>query len=133
MVGNKNFTDVTKPSEIVQLLLNDEQLAALNTSTSSGMSTSHGAAEGTANHVEGPVQDLWNDEEDNFFGHSATTAMAVASDVVDAETPIPSSTRGKKRKTGTTGTARGRKSTVARKNPEKGATRKAASGKEPAA
>lgn len=99
------------------------------------MSTNHGAAEGTANHnhTGGPVQDLWNDEEDNFFGHSGTLAMAAVSDTVDADTPIPSSSRGKKRKTGTTGGARGRSKPVAKKNPEKGVTRKAAPGKEPAA
>jgi DNA helicase INO80 len=130
-VGNKNFTDVTKPSEIVQLLLNDEQLAALNTSTAPSMSTSHGAIEGTPNHAGGPVQDLWNDEEDNFFGHSGTLVTAAASDAVDADTPIPS-TRGKKRKSGTTGTARGRKP-AAKKNSEKGTTKKSASVKEPTA
>lgn len=116
-MGNKNFTDVTKPSEIVQLLLNDEQLATLNNSTSSSMSKNH--MEGTNDQPGGPVQDLWNDDEDNFFGHTST-ANAVAPDVVDADTPIPSSTRGKKRKAGTTGATRGRKSTAARKNLEKG-------------
>jgi chromatin-remodeling ATPase INO80 len=131
-VGNKNFTDVTKPSEIVQLLLNDDQLATLNTSTSPSMSTNQGTTEGTKNSAGGPVQDLWNDEEDNFFGHSGTTATTVAPDVVDADTPISNSTRGKKRKTGTTGATRGRKSTVTRRNLEKGATRRAASVKEPA-
>lgn len=119
VVGNKNFTDVTKPSEIVQLLLNDEQLATLNTSTSPSMAGNRGT-EGTSNHVGGPVQDLWNDEEDNFFGHSGTTATAIPSDVVDADTPYPGSIRGKKRKTGTTGTTRGRKS---RKPLEKGVTK----------
>lgn len=118
-MGNKNFTDVTKPSEIVQLLLNDEQLATLNTSTSPSMAGNRGT-EGTSNHVGGPVQDLWNDEEDNFFGHSGTTATAIPSDVVDADTPYPGSIRGKKRKTGTTGTTRGRKS---RKPLEKGVTK----------
>lgn len=126
-MGNKNFTDVTKPSEIVQLLLNDEQLAALNTSTPT---TSHGAIEGTTNQA-GPMQDLWNDEEDNFFGHSGTLATAAASDAVDPDTPIPS-TRVKKRKSGATGTTRGRKP-AAKKNPEKGTTRKSASVKQPAA
>ena len=31
VVGNKTFTDVAKPSEIVQLLLNEDQLANLDT------------------------------------------------------------------------------------------------------
>jgi hypothetical protein len=39
VVGNKNFTDVTKPSEIVQLLLNDDQLANLDSSNTSGSSS----------------------------------------------------------------------------------------------
>jgi len=125
VVGNKNFTDVTKPSEIVQLLLNDEQLATLNTSASPNMSANHSTAEGTSNHAGGSVQDLWNDEEDNFFGHSGITATAVTTDVVETDAPVPSSYRGKKRKTGTTGTTRGRKSTVARKNLETGTTRTA--------
>jgi DNA helicase INO80 len=118
VVGNKNFTDVTKPSEIVQLLLNDEQLATLNNTTPPTMSDNHGDAKGMSGHAGGP--DLWNDEEDNFFGHSGNIATAVASDVVDADTPISNSTRGKKRKAGTSNVPRGRKSTAARKNPEKG-------------
>jgi DNA helicase INO80 len=88
------------------------------------MSENHGAARGTSGHAGGP--DLWNDEEDNFFGHSGTIATTVASDVVDADTPISTSTRGKKRKAGTKSVPRGRKSTAGRKNLEKGVTKTAA-------
>ncbi|KAG6842554.1 hypothetical protein C0991_000080 [Blastosporella zonata] len=105
VVGNKNFTDVTKPSEIVQLLLNDEQLATLSTSASQvpGGHSDAAAKEGEKK----PAQDLWNDDEDNFFGHMAPLASVADGD--DQGTPISTSTRGKKRKTGTTGAPRGRR------------------------
>jgi DNA helicase INO80 len=109
VVGNKTFTDVTKPSEIVQLLLNDEQLATLNASaTTNDLSTNK--PEGILGNTEEPVQDLWNDEEDSFFGHSAPTAASIAPDGDETGTPTPTSTRGKKRKPGATGGSRGRKS-----------------------
>ncbi|KAH0590582.1 hypothetical protein H2248_000718 [Termitomyces sp. 'cryptogamus'] len=105
VVGNKNFTDVTKPSEIVQLLLNDEQLATL---TSSAPQVPNGQSAATTNGGEKrPAQDLWNDEEDNFFGHS--TPLASAPDGDDQGTPVYTSTRGKKRKSGATGAPRGRR------------------------
>ncbi|KAG6846025.1 hypothetical protein H0H87_011073 [Tephrocybe sp. NHM501043] len=106
VVGNKNFTDVTKPSEIVQLLLNDEQLATLSSSASQapGSQSDVAPAEG---EKKPPVQDLWNDEEDNFFGHSASLAPAPDGD--DQGIPIATSTRGKKRKAGATGAPRGRR------------------------
>lgn len=109
VVGSKTFTDVAKPSDIVQLLLNDEQLANLDTSTVAGSSKN------TSKQPEGgdaPVRDLWNDEGDDFFGHTGATngSAALAGDVVEDEngTPIPSA-RGKKRKSGATGAPRGRK------------------------
>jgi len=113
VVGNKNFTDVTKPSEIVQLLLNDEQLASLDSSTTTGLSTKR-AGKRPAIPAGGaetePVRDLWNDEGDDFFGHTATTG----SNSVIAENPEdengmlgPGVARGKKRKAAST--ARGRK------------------------
>ncbi|KAG6867812.1 putative DNA helicase ino80 [Termitomyces sp. T159_Od127] len=105
VVGNKNFTDVTKPSEIVQLLLNDEQLASLNSSASQV----HDGQPATTNGAEKkPAQDFWNDEEDNFFGH--TTLLAPDGD--DQGTPVHSSARGKKRKTGATSASRGRRSGI---------------------
>lgn len=107
VVGNKTFTDVTKPSEIVQLLLNDEQLATLNASAASNLTTNKTG--GISGDGEEPVQDLWNDEEDSFFGHSAPTAPSIAPDGDDVATPMPTSTRGRKRKPGMTGGSRGRK------------------------
>ncbi|KAF8078491.1 SNF2 family DNA-dependent ATPase [Lyophyllum atratum] len=113
VVGNKNITDVAKPSEIVQLLLNDEQLAALNSSTAQLSGSQH--VDVTTGETEKPAQDLWNDDEDDFFGHSAPSTHVLAPDGDDNGTPIPTSTRGKKRKTGATGAPRGRRPTGKRK------------------
>ncbi|KAG6832455.1 hypothetical protein H0H92_001501 [Tricholoma furcatifolium] len=103
VVGNKNFTDVTKPSEIVQLLLNDEQLATLNSGTSQASDVQSQSV--VVGGERKPTQDLWNDEEDDFFGH--TTPLPAAPDGDDQG--MPSATRGKKRKVGGTGAPRGRR------------------------
>ncbi|KAJ7492495.1 SNF2 family DNA-dependent ATPase [Mycena latifolia] len=104
VVGTKNFTEVAKPSEIMQLLLNDEQLATLDTTTAQGpaIKTSDDAA----------GRDLWNEEgdADDFFGHSGpTTGLPQAADAAEDENggPVSTATRGKKRKA--TGAPRGRK------------------------
>jgi hypothetical protein len=75
VVGNKNFTDVTKPSEIVQLLLNDDQLACLDTSTTDmpHRNTAKGPVDSTCDTEEDSFRDLWNEEGDDFFGHAGTT------------------------------------------------------------
>ena len=104
-MGNKNFTDVTKPSEIVQLLLNDEQLASLQ---SSNRLSTNGQATSTGEKLsqQEPMQDLWNEEGDDFFGHM-TSAPAER----QAEENIATSSqgnRGNRRKSGA-GTTRGRK------------------------
>ncbi|KDR85120.1 hypothetical protein GALMADRAFT_218196 [Galerina marginata CBS 339.88] len=106
VVGNKNFTDVTKPSEIVQLLLNDEQLASLESSNRlPGNREDRSANE--KQDGQAAVRDLWNEEGDDFFGH---TANAPAERQDEEGVPIVShSTRGKRRKPGTTGATRGRK------------------------
>lgn len=108
VVGNKNFTEVTKPSEIVQLLLNDDQLANLDTS---GDLSAKQAGKRPARPDDGngkQIRDLWNEEGDDFFGHSgaAGTAEPVEEDK-DTGTPVPS-VSGKKRK-GLTGAPRGRR------------------------
>jgi DNA helicase INO80 len=116
VVGNKNFTDVTKPSEIVQLLLNDDQLANLDTSTARDLSSTKAGKqqEGAPGDADEPVRDLWNDEGDDFFGHAGPTGVSTAVDAVEDEsgTPIPSSVRGNKRKPGA---PRARKSTGGKK------------------
>lgn len=107
VVGNKSFTDVTKPSEIVQLLLNDDQLASLKASGDSNKQTSQPVA---MNPNGNQMRDLWNEEGDDFFGHSATANIVeVAEEDKDAAAPAPApATSGKKRK-GATGAPRGRR------------------------
>jgi DNA helicase INO80 len=111
VVGNKNFTDVTKPSEIVQLLLNDDQLASLD--TSSTLSGKRGRRPGTTATSEGePIRDLWNDEGDDFFGHSAAaaaTSNAASDPAVDDDKIAVTASRGKKRKSNASGATRARK------------------------
>lgn len=114
MVGNKSLTDVAKPSEIVQLLLNDEQLANLDTSATSALSTNDAA--GKPGNGDGPERDLWNDEGDDFFGHSGPAQGPVnpPPEPIEDENRAPNlgeSTRGKKRKAG----RGGRKSTGRKK------------------
>lgn len=103
VVGNKNFTDVAKPSEIVQLLLNDEQLASLESSNRLPENPKDNSKkDGQIN-----TRDLWNEEGDDFFGHTSATPADRQN-----EESIPSSAqaaRGKRRKTGGTGATRGRK------------------------
>ncbi|KAF7339360.1 SNF2 family helicase ATPase [Mycena sanguinolenta] len=108
VVGQKNFTEVAKPSEIMQLLLNDEQLATLDTTAASGSSSRDVKTSGDA-----VARDLWTEEGDDFFGHSGPTPGLAGTDVAEDENgggPAPTaSTRGKKRKPGGTGAPRGRK------------------------
>jgi chromatin-remodeling ATPase INO80 len=103
VVGNKNFTDVTKPSEIVSLLLNDDQLANFS-SSATGLSESNPDKRPAGGHPnEEPVRDLWNEEGDDFFGHSAATG---ARDGMEDENNTPGPSRGKKKNNGA---SRGRK------------------------
>jgi len=91
VVGTKTFQDMAKPSEIVQLLLNDEQLANLDTKN---LPSNHMSAKA----VEGTVRDLWNEEGDDFFGHSGPSVSAEQNDE-DSGTAVVQTTKGKKRKT----------------------------------
>jgi DNA helicase INO80 len=112
VVGNKNFTDVTKPSEIVQLLLNDDQLANLDSSNTSGSSSKKtgkqvvGVSEGSSGDT---MRDLWNEEGDDFFGHSSNNnVVAAPPEGVEEEEGTTAPAKGKKRKAGA---ARPRKTT----------------------
>ncbi len=91
---------MAKPSEIVQLLLNDEQLANLDTKN---LPSNHHSAK----PPDGTVRDLWNEEGDDFFGHAGPTP---AVEPIDEEsgTMTVQNTKGKRRKAGT-GNGRGRK------------------------
>lgn len=106
VVGNKNFTEVTKPSEIVQLLLNDDQLANLDASRdlSAKQAGKRPARPDDGNGKQ--IRDLWNEEGDDFFGHSGATELV--EEDKDAGTPIPSVSVSKRRK-GPTGAPRGRR------------------------
>lgn len=108
VVGNKSFTDVTKPNEIVSLLLNDDELANLEKQDSNGTAglDSKPAGSDKTNQV---VRDLWQEEGDEFFGHNSTvggTGTGRGQGVPDGDndddaTPEPTAGgRGKKRKGG---------------------------------
>lgn len=87
VVGNKTFTDVTRPSEIVQLLLNEDQLA--NLEATNGISEK---AQGKqpARMTDVNVGDLWAEEGDEFFGQSnAGTSADQMKDDDDAPNPPP--------------------------------------------
>ncbi|OCH96546.1 hypothetical protein OBBRIDRAFT_815823 [Obba rivulosa] len=100
VVGNKNFTDVTKPSEIVQLLLTEDQMASLEgQSDPSAQLQSKGSEVIRGNELAS--RDLWNEEGDEFFGHTGPSQSgpgAGAEVNEDEGTPVPISTRGKKRR-----------------------------------
>lgn len=105
VVGNKTFTDVTKPSEIVQLLLTDDQLANLDKTEPSTKSKGKKRADAVQADAG---RDLWNDEGDDFFGQSSTVPAGNPADDDEAGTPVPTSGRGRKRG-GATGAPRGRR------------------------
>ncbi|KDQ63610.1 hypothetical protein JAAARDRAFT_119558 [Jaapia argillacea MUCL 33604] len=107
VVGNKSFTDVTKPSEIVQLLLPEDQLANLDASTSISAKQSGKRSAGSTS-VD-PGQDLWNEEGDEFFGHSVPNQGGGAESIVDDVAAPIASTRGKKRKPAAGASGRGKK------------------------
>ncbi|KAG2023344.1 SNF2-family ATP dependent chromatin remodeling factor snf21 [Coprinopsis cinerea AmutBmut pab1-1] len=112
VVGNKTLTDMTKPSEIVQLLLNDEQLASLD--QSGGLAAANNQASANkgkrSERKEGDnMGDLWNDEGDDFFGGGAGPSGEQGDD--EGGNPAPA----KKRKSRATGAPRGRKPGTGRK------------------
>ncbi|KAI0318480.1 SNF2 family N-terminal domain-containing protein [Amylostereum chailletii] len=120
VVGNKTFTDVTKPSEIVQLLLNEDQLASLDATKgisekAQGKRPARPVEPGTDGNG---VRDLWADEGDEFFGQSnpGNASTEQAKDEEDISVPAPSGRgrgrgRGRRRGGGEAGEAgtRGRK------------------------
>ncbi|KAI5124611.1 hypothetical protein M0805_004221 [Coniferiporia weirii] len=122
VVGNKQFTDVAKPNEIVSLLLNDDELANLEKNSSNNAATSKKSGDRPGEGTSQAVRDLWAEEGDDFFGHSNPPAASITPADEDDGTPDPSSNiRGKKRK-GASGALRGRN----KPGPKKGYKRKAA-------
>ena len=113
VVGNKNFTDVTKPSEIVQLLLNDEQLANLDSTSTAQELTTRGDMPVEGISSVAPVRDLWNEEGDDFFrpnsGAPASLGNGTSNTPNEEEIGAPIPTGRKKRRTGVSGPRKGGK------------------------
>ncbi len=83
------------------MLLNEDQLANLDSSTAATAKKNGKKPAGQAVQNDTTVRELWNEEGDDFFGHTAPPQVAVATsgDVVEEEgTPKPSGGRGKKRR-----------------------------------
>jgi DNA helicase INO80 len=107
VVGNKHFTDVAKPSEIVQLLLNDAQLAGLN----NALPAKEEGKQPQANSEQEHLRDLWNEEGDDFFNQSTSLAATTSDIVKEDDRPSGTSTVRKKRGKGAGSTLGTRKHT----------------------
>jgi DNA helicase INO80 len=87
VVGNKNFTDLTKPSEIVQLLLNEDQLANLNSGNVDPSQSLSGQP--VTNGSMSVSRELWNEEGDDFFtgatGNAAGNTGGASLDIIEDE------------------------------------------------
>ena len=115
MVGTKQFVEVTKPNEIVNLLLNDDEISDLQKQAPDVLAqvmdapVASSKKKGKRPVTDAPTRDLWNDEgDDDFFGHSA-----LIQDVDDEAIPVappPVATPVAKRP---------RKSTGAKRTPKK--------------
>ena len=103
---------MTKPSEIVQLLLNDEQLASLDQSGGLAAATQQAGKGKKAERKEGEsngMGDLWNEEGDDFFGTGTSGGgPGGGGDKGDEDAGTPTAPV-KKRKSKATGAPRGRK------------------------
>ncbi|KAF9787052.1 DNA ATP-dependent helicase [Thelephora terrestris] len=95
VVGNKNFTDLTKPSEIVQLLLNEDQLANLNSGNVDPSQSLSGQPITTGSM---PVsRELWNEEGDDFFTAAVTgNAGGTPPDIIEDEAGAGAATKKKR-------------------------------------
>lgn len=75
------------------------------------------------------VQDLWNDEGDDFFGHSTLAQGNVTADKGEEDGPATTTSRGKKRKgAGPSGVSRTRKTGGKANGRKKAAANDAGSG-----
>ena len=90
--------------------MNEDQLANLDASNSVS-ERALGKRPAQPDVSGDAVRDLWTEEGDEFFGHSASAApnVAMGQGKDDDAAPVPSASRGKRRKVGNGGTARGRK------------------------
>ena len=60
VVGNKGFTEIAKPNEIVSLLLDDDELKTLDQGSIDSAARNNGA--GASSSMK------WDDDGDDFFG-----------------------------------------------------------------
>lgn len=100
VVGNKSFTDLTKPSEIVQLLLNEDQLANLN---SGNVDPSQSLSGQPITNGSMPIsRELWNEEGDDFFtgatGNALGNAGGTPLDIIEDEAGAGNATKKKRAK-----------------------------------
>lgn len=119
VVGNKQVSEVTKPAEIAQLLLNDDELANYKDKAAvngNGVQRD-GKAAAPAMTSWGNLRDAWVDEGDDFFGHSATPNTFANNDVNDDDDPmqpVPTASGRGKRGRGRGSRARGERGTRSR-------------------
>jgi DNA helicase INO80 len=96
VVGNKQLMDIAKPSEIVSLLLNDDEIANLGTTATLSKADGGGVSQ-PPNQLPGQTRDLWVDDGDDFFGASAAgTENANATIQDDNANPVAAKTPGKR-------------------------------------
>ena len=121
-MGNKQFTEATKPIELVSLFLDDEELADLGNASSAVDASVSGARlsekragkQSTITDAGGSsgVRDFWNEEGDGFFGQSNPAPPSVGMEAEDDMTPPPAEMVVAKKKGKVTGAKRGRKKKV---------------------
>jgi len=114
VVGNKQFTEVAKPKEIVSLLLNDDELANLEKQGSDkalAAKSNNKKVAGATSETSQAVREMWAEEGDDFFGQGGSNQMAAIPEGAEGEgepASQPKSTRGRKRGGGASGRGRGR-------------------------
>ena len=98
VVGNKSFTDLTKPSEIVQLLLNEDQLANLNSGNVDPSQSLSGQS--ITNGSMAVSRELWNEEGDDFFTGAINNATGNTTgtplDIIEDEAGTGTTTKKKR-------------------------------------
>lgn len=100
VVGNKSFTDLTKPSEIVQLLLNEDQLANLNSGNVDPSQSLGGQP--ITNGSTAASRELWSEEGDDFFtggiGNAAGNSAGTPLDIIEDEAGAGTTTKKKRQR-----------------------------------
>ena len=100
VVGNKSFTDLTKPSEIVQLLLNEDQLANLNSGNVDPSQSLSGQP--ITNGSMNVSRELWSEEADDFFtgatGNATGNTGGASLDIIEDEAGAGTTTKKKRAK-----------------------------------